>query len=65
MTTTDDDVKACPHCGAAAHTVLKPPDGIEIRCTECSARTVSVDSRDAAAAEWNRRPMISVILAAE
>jgi hypothetical protein len=42
-----------------------PPDGIEIRCTECSARTVSGDSRDAAAADWNRRPTIPMILAPE
>jgi Lar family restriction alleviation protein len=65
MTTTDDDLKACPFCGGVAHTILKPPDGVEIRCTECSARTVSVDSRDAAAADWNRRPTIPVILAAK
>jgi DNA-directed RNA polymerase subunit RPC12/RpoP len=48
MTTTDDDLEACPDCGAAARTVFKPPDGIEIHCSECSARTVSVESRDAA-----------------
>jgi len=65
MTTTDADLMACPHCGATAHTIIKPPDGVEIRCMECSARTVSVDSRDAAVADWNRRPTIPIILAAE
>jgi len=63
--TTDDDLMACPHCGAPAHTIFKPPDGIEIRCTECSARAVSVDSRGFAAADWNRRPMIRMMRAAE
>ena len=53
MTTTDDDLMACPHCGAAAHTIFKPPDGIEIRCAECSARTVSAAAGDLAAADWN------------
>ena len=65
MTTTDDDLIACSHCGAAAHTIFKPPDGIEIRCAECSARTVSVGSRDLAAADWNWRPTIPMIRAAE
>jgi hypothetical protein len=45
--------------------IFKPPDGIEIRCTECSARTVSVDSQDLAAADWNRRPTMPMIRAAE
>jgi hypothetical protein len=42
MTTTDDDLMACPHCGAAAHTIFKPPDGIEIRCTGCACSKLRI-----------------------